>query len=111
MEHPITEAITGLDLVEWQTRIAAGEPLTIDQAEVRANGHAIECRICAEDPYDGFAPATGRLELWEPPAGPGLRLDSGVAQGFEVVSHFDSLLAKLIAWGTDRATSHRAAWR
>ncbi len=107
VEHPITEAVTGLDLVEWQTRIAAGETLTIDQAETQGTGHAIECRICAEDPYNGFAPATGRLALWEPPAGPGLRLDSGVAQGLEVASHFDSLLAKLIASGPDRAIALR----
>ena len=107
VEHPITEAILGLDLVAWQVRIAAEEPLTLAQDQVQANGHAIECRICAEDPYNGFAPAVGTLALWDPPAGPGLRLDSGVAQGFEVASHFDSLLAKLIAWGPDRATSLR----
>ena len=107
VEHPITEAVLGLDLVEWQIRIAAGERLTLTQSEILATGHAIECRICAEDPYNGFAPAAGRLALWEPPSGPGLRLDSGVAQGTEVSSYFDSLLAKLIAWGPDRQTSLR----
>jgi acetyl/propionyl-CoA carboxylase alpha subunit len=107
VEHPVTEAVLGLDLVAWQVRIAAGEVLTLRQGDVRARGHAVECRIYAEDPYQNFVPATGTLELWRPPTGPGLRLDSGVAQGQQVATFYDPMLAKLIAWGPDRPTSRR----
>lgn len=107
VEHPITEAVLGLDLVEWQVRIAAGEPLTIQQAELQPRGHAIECRIYAEDPYRDFVPSTGNLRRWRPPSGPGLRLDSGVAQGLEVSIYYDPMLAKLIAWGPERGVSLR----
>jgi 3-methylcrotonyl-CoA carboxylase alpha subunit len=105
VEHPVTEAVLGLDLVAWQVRIAAGETLTLGQHDVRAAGHAIECRIYAEDPYQNFVPSTGTLMLWQPPSGPGLRLDSGVAQGQPVSAFYDPMLAKLIAWGPDRPTS------
>lgn len=105
VEHPITEAVLGLDLVAWQVRIAAGEILTLGQEDVRVNGHAVECRIYAEDPYHNFVPSTGTLALWRPPSGHGLRLDSGVAQGQQVSTFYDPLLAKLIAWGPDRPTS------
>ena len=107
VEHPITEAVLGLDLVEWQVRIAAGEPLTLEQADLHASGHAVECRIYAEDPYNNFAPSAGRLTHWLPPSGPGLRLDSGVAPGQEISTYYDPMLAKLIAWGPDRPTSLR----
>jgi len=107
VEHPITESILGLDLVAWQLRIAAGEPLTLAQEDISGRGHAIECRIYAEDPYHGFIPSVGTLRRWRPPAGPGLRLDSGVTQGQEIGPHYDPLLAKLIAWGPDRETSRR----
>ncbi|MCI0440348.1 MAG: acetyl-CoA carboxylase biotin carboxylase subunit, partial [Chloroflexi bacterium] len=107
VEHPITEAVTGLDLVEWQARIAAGKPLTLRQEDIRHQGHAIECRIYAEDPYSGFLPSTGTLLHWQPPSGPGLRLDSGVGAGQQISPYYDPMLAKLVAWGADRHSSLR----
>ena len=107
VEHPITEAVLGLDLVEWQVRIANGEPLTLLQDDIQPLGHAIECRIYAEDPYNGFVPSTGTLLRWRPPSGPGLRLDSGVVQGQEVSIYYDPMLAKLIAWAPQRGLSLR----
>ena len=107
VEHPVTEAVLGLDMVEWQVRIAAGEPLTLQQEDIRPRGHAIECRIYAEDPYHDFVPSTGPLLRWRPPSGPGLRLDSGVDQGQEVSIYYDPMLAKLIAWAPDRDLSLR----
>lgn len=105
VEHPVTEAITGLDLVEWQIRIAAGEPLPLAQDEIRCTGHAIEARITAERAEEGFRPDTGRIRLWHAPEG--LRLDSGVTAGSTVSPHYDSLLAKLIAHAPDRAGAVR----
>ena len=105
VEHPITEAVLGLDMVEWQVRIAGGEPLALTQADVEPRGHAIECRIYAEDPYRDFVPSTGRLVRWRPPGGPGIRLDSGVVQGDEVSIYYDAMLAKLIAWAPTRELS------
>ena len=107
VEHPITEAVLGQDLVEWQLRIAAGEPLTLRQEDVQPRGHAVECRIYAEDPYRDFAPSTGTLLRWRPPGGPGLRLDSGVAEGQQVSIYYDPMLAKLIAWAPTREASLR----
>ena len=107
VEHPITEAITGVDLVEWQLRIAADESLTLNQDDIRPNGHAIECRIYAEDPYDDFLPSSGTLRHWQPPSGPGLRLDSGFVTGQDVTTFYDPMLAKLVAWGQDRSRSLR----
>ena len=107
VEHPVTEAVLGLDMVEWQMRIAAGEPLTLQQEDIHPRGHAIECRIYAEDPYHDFVPSTGPLLRWRPPSGPGLRLDSGVEQGQEVSIYYDPMLAKLVAWGPDRDISRR----
>ena len=107
VEHPVTEAVLGLDMVEWQLRIAAGEPLTLQQEDVQPRGHAIECRIYAEDPYRDFAPSTGTLLRWRPPGGPGLRLDSGVAEGREVSIYYDPMLAKLTAWAPTREFSLR----
>jgi 3-methylcrotonyl-CoA carboxylase alpha subunit len=103
VEHPVTELVTGLDLVREQIRIAAGEPLGFTQADVRLRGHAIECRVYAEDAARGFLPSTGRLLLFAPPAGPGVRNDVGVETGAEVTPHYDPMLAKLIVGAADRA--------
>jgi 3-methylcrotonyl-CoA carboxylase alpha subunit len=103
VEHPVTEFITGLDLVEWQIRVAQGEPLPITQDQVPLIGHAIEVRLYAEDPANDFLPATGTLALYcEPVSGPGHRIDSGVEEGDEVSPFYDPMLAKLIAWGATR---------
>jgi len=103
VEHPVTEAITGLDLVAWQIRVARGEPLPITQDQVPLNGHAIEVRLYAEDPDNDFLPATGTLDLYrESAAGPGRRVDSGVAEGDQVSPFYDPMLGKLIAWGENR---------
>ena len=107
VEHPVTEAVLGLDMVEWQVRIANGEPLMLQQEDIQPRGHAIECRIYAEDPYCEFVPSTGTLRRWRPPSGPGLRLDSGVAEGQEVSIHYDPMLAKLTAWAPTRDLSLR----
>ena len=107
VEHPVTEEVLGLDMVEWQLRIASGEPLTLQQQDIQPRGHAIECRIYAEDPYRDFVPSTGRLLRWRPPSGPGLRLDSGVFEGQEVSIYYDPMLAKLTAWAPTRDLSLR----
>ncbi|MDR6958600.1 3-methylcrotonyl-CoA carboxylase alpha subunit [Pseudomonas brassicacearum] len=103
VEHPVTEAITGLDLVAWQIRVARGERLPITQEQVPLLGHAIEVRLYAEDPANDFLPATGRLALYRESAeGPGRRVDSGVEEGDEISPFYDPMLGKLIAWGEDR---------
>jgi acetyl-CoA carboxylase biotin carboxylase subunit len=103
VEHPITEMVTGLDLVSWQIRIARGEPLTLDPERVVApHGHAIECRIYAEDPDLGFMPSPGRIVQLRSPGGPGVRDDSGATAGLEVPIFYDSMISKLVAWGEDR---------
>ncbi|MBS4090007.1 acetyl/propionyl/methylcrotonyl-CoA carboxylase subunit alpha [Pseudomonas rustica] len=103
VEHPVTEAITGLDLVAWQIRVARGEALPITQEQVPLTGHAIEVRLYAEDPSNDFLPATGRLDLYRESAeGPGRRVDSGVEEGDEISPFYDPMLGKLIAWGEDR---------
>ncbi len=102
VEHPVTEMVTGLDLVNWQLRIAAGEKLTLSQADVAQRGHAFECRIYAEDPAVGFLPSIGELAVVEWPAGPNVRVDGGVATGSAVTPYYDPMLAKLITWGHDR---------
>jgi acetyl-CoA carboxylase biotin carboxylase subunit len=102
VEHPATEMISGLDLVKTQLRIACGEPLPWRQSEITLRGHAIECRINAEDPARGFLPSAGLVSRFVPPGGPGVRVDSHVFSGYEVPPQYDSLLAKIIAWGEDR---------
>jgi 3-methylcrotonyl-CoA carboxylase alpha subunit len=102
VEHPVTEAITGLDLVEWQFRIAGGEKLPLTQAQVPLNGHAVEARLYAEDPERGFLPSTGRLLALELPVGEGIRVDSGVKKGSEITPFYDPLIAKVIAHGASR---------
>ncbi len=109
VEHPVTEMVTGLDLVEWQLRIAAGEPLALDQDEIAASGHAVEARLYAEDPARGFLPQTGRLaHLAFPEGRPGLRIDSGVETGDEITPFYDPMIAKLVAWGEDRERARLA---
>jgi acetyl-CoA carboxylase biotin carboxylase subunit len=105
VEHPVTEAVTGLDLVTMQMRIAAGEPLGMTQADVEFEGHAIEFRINAEDPAHDFRPGAGTVERYLAPGGPGVRMDSHLYTGYEVPPFYDSLLGKLIVWGPDRETA------
>ncbi len=102
VEHPVTELTTGIDLVKSQIRIAAGEPLDLRQEDIQTRGHAIECRIYAEDPANRFAPFPGKITLYRPPGAPGIRDDSGVYEGFEVPIYYDPLISKLVAWGKDR---------
>jgi acetyl-CoA carboxylase biotin carboxylase subunit len=105
VEHPVTELATGLDLVGWQLRIAAGEPLTIHQDDVRWSGSAIECRVYAEDPGNQFLPSPGKITYLEQPSGPGIRLDSGVYQGWTVPLDYDPMLAKVAAWAPSRSAA------
>jgi acetyl-CoA carboxylase, biotin carboxylase subunit len=107
VEHPVTELVTGLDLVREQLRLAAGERLGYTQADVARRGWAIECRISAEDPAAGFVPSPGRIATWRAPGGPWVRVDSGVYEGAEVPLHYDPLMAKLIVWGEDRLDAVR----
>jgi acetyl-CoA/propionyl-CoA carboxylase biotin carboxyl carrier protein len=111
VEHTVTELVTGLDLVREQVLIAAGEPLWLSQDEVRLNGHAIECRINAEDSSTGFLPSPGRITSYREPAGPGVRVDSGVTSGSEVVGLYDPLVAKVCAHGIDRDHARRRMLR
>ena len=111
VEHTVTELVTGLDLVREQVLIAAGEPLSLSQEDVRLSGHAIECRINAEDPSTGFLPTPGRITGYREPAGPGVRVDSGVREGSEVVGLYDPLVAKLCVHGVDREHARRRMLR
>jgi acetyl/propionyl-CoA carboxylase alpha subunit len=102
VEHPVTELVTGLDLVTWQIRIAAGERLPFAQEDIVQRGHALECRVYAEDPANHFLPSTGELALYVPPDGPGVRVDDGLATGAMVTPYYDPMLAKIITWGRVR---------
>ncbi|MFO1328113.1 MAG: biotin carboxylase N-terminal domain-containing protein [Rubrivivax sp.] len=106
VEHPVTECVTGFDLVEWQLRVAQGEPLPVTQDQVRLQGHAIELRLYAENPYDGWKPQTGRILGWRPDRA-GVRVDHGIAEGGEVTPWYDAMVAKFIAHGTSRADAVR----
>jgi acetyl-CoA carboxylase biotin carboxylase subunit len=112
VEHPVTELVTGIDLVQWQLRVAAGEPLPFRQEEITPRGWAIECRITSEDPANGFLPSTGRVSYLHLPSGPGVRWDGGIEVGSEVGLFYDPMLAKLIVWAPTRedaiARMHRA---
>ncbi|MHB0949432.1 MAG: acetyl-CoA carboxylase biotin carboxylase subunit [Gemmatimonadaceae bacterium] len=112
VEHPVTELVTGVDLVQWQLRIASGERLTLRQEQLSPRGWAIECRITSEDPANGFLPSTGRIAWLQLPSGPGVRWDGGVETGSAVTLYYDPMLAKLIVWGESRAAAiarmHRA---
>jgi len=106
VEHPVTEMITGLDLVEWQLRVAAGEPLPKRQDQLSIRGHAVEARLYAEDPERGFLPSIGTLSHWRmPAAGPHVRVDTGVGRGDTITPYYDPMLAKVIVWGEDRAAA------
>jgi 3-methylcrotonyl-CoA carboxylase alpha subunit len=107
VEHPVTEMITGLDLVEWQIRVAEGAPLPLAQEQITSSGHAVEARLYAEDPARNFLPATGTLRRLSAPAAPELRIDSGVRAGDTVSVHYDAMIAKVVAWGEDRAAALR----
>ena len=105
VEHPVTEMVTGVDLIAEQIKIAAGQNLEFTQEQIQLNGHAIECRINAEDPTHNFRPSPGRITGWLPPGGPGVRVDSHVYTGYEIPPFYDSLIGKLIVWGKDRNTA------
>ncbi|MEM9556420.1 MAG: biotin carboxylase N-terminal domain-containing protein [Acidobacteriota bacterium] len=107
VEHGVTEAITGIDLVAWQLRIALGERLDLRQDDVRVDGHALEARLCLEDPAADFAPRAGRIALWRPPHGAGLRVDHALADGLEISPRYDSMVAKVIAHGPSRDAARR----
>ena len=102
VDHPVTEMVTGIDLIAEQLRIAGGEPISVRQEDVQMNGHAIECRINAEDAQHNFRPAPGRITGWLPPGGPGVRVDSHVYTGYDIPPFYDSLIGKLIVWAPNR---------
>lgn len=102
VEHPVTELITGVDVVKMSIKIAAGEKIPYKQEDIKINGHAVECRICAEDPAQGFRPSAGKITTWEPPGGPGVRMDTHVVAGYVVPPNYDSMIGKLIVHAETR---------
>jgi pyruvate carboxylase subunit A len=102
VEHPVTEMVTGVDIVKEQIRIASGLPLGLKQEDVRMNGWAMECRINAEDPLNEFAPSPGRIREYRPPGGPGVRVDDGVYGRYSIPPFYDPMISKVIVWGRDR---------
>ena len=102
VEHPVTELVTGIDLPVWQIRIANGEPLPFSQDEIQQRGHAMECRVYAEDPAQNFLPSIGEIALYQRPSGPGVRVDDGIESGTAVSPYYDPMLAKIITWGHTR---------
>ncbi len=111
VEHGVTEEITGIDLVKWQIRIAMGEKLTLSQKDVKIQGHAIECRICAEDPSRNFTPGAGNIDLYYAPGGHGVRVDSHLYGGFSIPPYYDSMVSKLLTFGENRATAVSRMYR
>jgi len=107
VEHPVTELVTGLDLVALQIAVAQGDPLPLGQDDLVLNGHAIEARLYAEDPQSDFMPSTGPVEWWRPPTGAGIRVDDGITTGQEISPFYDAMVAKIVAWGPDRETARR----
>jgi 3-methylcrotonyl-CoA carboxylase alpha subunit len=107
VEHPVTELVTGIDLAAWQIRLAAGEPLAFRQMDLAQRGHALECRVYAEDPGRDFLPSIGKIAFYRPPSGPGVRIDDGIEAGTEVSPYYDPMLAKVITWGGDRPEAVR----
>jgi pyruvate carboxylase subunit A len=105
VEHPVTEMITGLDLVEWQIRVARGEALPFKQDDLRINGHAMEVRVYAEDPRNNFLPSVGKLTKYRPPVGPNIRVDDGFTEGMDIPIYYDPMIAKLITWGENRSAA------
>jgi acetyl/propionyl-CoA carboxylase alpha subunit len=111
VEHPITELTTGIDLVQWQLKIARGDELAFEQKDLRQRGHAIECRIYAEDEMHHFMPSCGVISLLRHPSGPGIRNDTGVYEGWEVTPYYDPILSKVVVYGEDRDTARRRMLR
>jgi acetyl-CoA carboxylase biotin carboxylase subunit len=103
VEHCVTEMITGIDLVKEQIRVAEGKPLSFTQEDLKINGHAIELRVCAEDPLNQFLPDTGKLDVYRRPEGPGIRVDDGYEEGMDIPIYYDPMIGKLVAWGADRS--------
>ncbi|MEH7277007.1 acetyl-CoA carboxylase biotin carboxylase subunit, partial [Neobacillus vireti] len=102
VEHPVTEMVTGFDLIKEQISVAAGNPLSFEQRDVQINGWSIECRINAENPAKNFMPSPGKVEVYLPPGGYGVRVDSAVYPGYQISPFYDSMVAKIIVWGKDR---------